>query len=454
MKKFLIILSCLFCSVSGFAWVFTTEAVELDRKAILLSKLLSAQPLGVCIHVKHRDAGGDCTTKNCADIHASTRAVFESAYQNWFDTLRTSILHSGRRNEFADILAILPQKLNFVYYNGAENNFASCDYRTFGEKFAHLDLILYPFDVLTQYGAANIEGGHYNHSGDPTRAMAKPILDFHYNEEDFGLPGYPLKNGQKNKKMGGVSNRSTYHIMQHELGHTLGLGDLYKEAIGNSYNSRLYSTHQYIPGPNTPAIMSREIGLTCDDMDGLINLLDHYYADTKLKNSVRRQKGWLSLCADKNIAYAYALPFSVTNEEKNQYRLFASQAYGPEKRPSIAPCADKVRSIYEQTAQGQQERETRQAIADSLLTSRESAAQALQAKEQAEKQKRISEQNKNALTCPICGKKVMYADEKSLYNANLAGVGYQVHVHSACDETFRQGKVTSSIFKKYGKPLK
>ncbi len=450
MKKFLIILACLFCSVSGFAWVFTTEAVELDRKAILLPKVLSAHPLGVCIHVRHRDAGGDCTTSKCADIHASTQAVFEAAYQNWFDTLRASILHSGRQDEFADILAILPQKLNFVYYNGVENNFASCDYHTFGEKFAQINLILYPFDALTQYGAANIEGGHYNHSGNPSRAMAKPILDFHYNKEDFGLAGYPLQNGQKNKKLSGASNRSTYHIMQHELGHTLGLGDLYKEAIGNSYNSHLYSTHKYIPGPNTAAIMSREIGLTCDDMDGLINLLDHYYADTRLKNSVRRQKGWLSLC-DRNIAYAYGLPFTVTEQEKAKYQAFSAQAYTHPTQNISAPCSAKVANVYEQTQTRRQERQARQAVADSLAQVRQ---QNLQQREAVEKEANIAAYNQKAAVCPVCGKKVLYEHDKYSYNAQVGGVLRQIHVHSACDGKFSTMKKTASLFQNYGKPVK
>ena len=449
MKKLFIFLVLFLLSAPAFAWVFTTEAVEWDRETILLDKLVSGEPLGVCIHIEGRDCSSAST---CADIHSSTRTVFEAAYQNWFDTLRASIEHSGRRAEFADILALIPRKLNFTYYNGPENDFASCAYRSFGETYPRINLILQPFFKLVEYApGGRIQGGNYNKAG--TTGMAKPILSFHYNAEDFGLYGYPLKNGQKNTENRIVSsNQSSYHTMQHELGHTLGLGDLYKEAANNSYNSRLYTTNKIIPGPQTPAIMSREVGLTCDDMDGLINLLDHYFADSRLKNSVRRQKGWLSLCSDRNIAYAYGLPFSVTEEEKAQYKAFAAKAYGS-GAPSqvLAPCAEKVRANYQQSTQGRNALEAQKAVADSLAQVRQ---QNLQQREAVEKEANIAAYNQKAAVCPVCGKKVLYEHDKYSYNAQVGGVLRQIHVHSGCDGKFSTMKKTASLFQNYGKPVK
>ena len=447
MKKLFIFLVLFLLSAPAFAWVFTTEAVEWDRKSILLDKLVSGEPLGVCIHIEGRDCSSSST---CADIHSSTRAVFEAAYQSWFDTLRASIEYSGRRAEFADILSLIPKKLNFAYYNGLENNFASCAYRTFGEKFSQIDLIIKPFYKLVEYGpGGDIEGGSYNKVG--STGMAKPTLSFYYNVSDFGLSGYPLKDGKKHTEMRGISDRSSYHFMQHELGHTLGLGDLYKEA---SYNSRLYSTGRIIPSTRTSSVMNRDIELTCDDMDGLINLLDHYFADTRLKNSVRRQKGWLSLCSDRNIAYAYGLPFRVTEEEKAQYKAFAAKAYGSgDPSQVLAPCAEKVRANYQQSMQGREKLDAQRALADSLAQAKE---QDLLKREEAEKAANIAAYNQQALTCPVCKKKVLYDQDKFSYNTN-APIGsryYQIHVHDSCTAQLQNMKVTASTFINYGKPLK
>ena len=450
MKKLFIFLVIFLLSAPAFAWVFTTEAVEWDRETILLDKLVSGEPLGVCIHIEGRDCSSSST---CADIHSSTRAVFEAAYQNWFDTLRASIEHSGRHAEFADILSLIPRKLNFTYYNGPENNFASCAYRSFGETYPRINLILQPFFKLVEYApGGRIQGGNYNKVG--TTGMAKPILSFHYNAEDFGLYGYPLKNGQKNTENRIVSsNQSSYHTMQHELGHTLGLGDLYKEAVNNSYNSRLYTTNKIIPGPQTLAIMSREVGLTCDDMDGLINLLDHYFADSRLKNSVRRQKGWLSLCSDRNIAYAYGLPFSVTEEEKAQYKAFAAKAYGSgDPSQVLAPCAEKVRANYQQSTQGRNALEAQKAVADSLARVKQ---ENLRKKEEAEKAANIAAYNQQALTCPVCGKKVLFDQEYNLYGYRIGETVYVILVHSSCANKFSsKGTPTPTVIKTYGRARK
>ena len=450
MKKFLAFFFLIFLSGSSFAWVFTTEAVELDTKGILLDKLISDRHLGVCIHVRHDDAGYDCSSSACADMHTSTKVLFERTYQAWFDALRGTIESSGRRSEFADILPLIPQKLNFTYFNGPENNFASCDYYTFGADFANIDLIVMPFTSLTEIGGFKT-GGRYIKAGAPDKGRAKATLMFYYSQGNFGLSFYPLKNGKKNDQHTGISNISSYHFMQHEMGHSLGLGDQYAQAVHNEYNSRSYTTHKLLPGPQTDSIMNESISPTCDDMDGLVNLLDHYYGETLLKNSIRRQKGWLSFCQDKKIAYAYGLPFAVTEQEKARYQDFASLGGYAGVEQFQAPCADKVQQNYRQSYQGKNELKMRQAVADSLAQARE---QNLKKQEIADTTARIADYNKNALVCPVCGKKVLYDQEKYPYKANIGGVPYQMHVHAACDSGLQQMKVTASVFKQYGRRLK
>ena len=355
MKKIIILFLCiLFCN-PVFAWVFAVESVEKDPKGILLPQLLSGNPLGVCIYVRKPYAADmDCKDSSCSDMYESTKAVFEKSYQAWFSQVRRVIVQSNRSAEFQDILNILPNRLSFTYVNGPENNYKPCIYQEIGyDMWTKIHLILSPFNKLMEIGG-KIEGGLYVYHGGPN----PPILKFYYNEGDFGLEGYPLVQGKKMFHNGfSISNMSTSRTMLHELGHSLGLGDLYAKAAGNSYNSRRHTTNAIQSPTSTSSIMNESLRVECDDVDGIINLMDHYFGSDKLKNSVRRQKGWVSLCPNRNIAYAYGMAFGITEEEKALYQEFAYQTYSVAgtRVDTVSPFSAKVRELYQQTSAWEEE---------------------------------------------------------------------------------------------------
>lgn len=95
-------------------------------------------------------------------------------------------------------------------------------------------------------------------------------------------------------------------ISLHEVGHYFGLGDQYTEALRNSHR-------EYSSPVNTidKAIMQghHETGgqITCDDVDGFINLLDLRYSQRNNGQfSNRAKKGWKSLCPNSPNIYRNA----------------------------------------------------------------------------------------------------------------------------------------------------
>ena len=345
MKKLIISFLCLLFCNPVFAWVFSSEAVKKDTHAILLPRLLSGKPLEVCIHVRHNRAGRDCKDSACSDVYQSTKVLFEKAYNEWFLQLRRAIQQSNRSAEFKDILDMIPGQFSFVYLNGPQDNYKACTYQEMGyDAFTKTRLILYPVTALTEIGG-HTTGGIYEHTD-----TNPPLLKFHYNYDDFGVPGYPLVNGTgPEKPRYGYSNRSSWSIILHELGHSLGLGDLYAKAAGNSYNSRSFTTSHIQPASAASSIMNESLDVDCDDFDGIINLMDHYYGAGKLKDSKRRTKGWVSLCANRNIAYAYGMPFEITPEEKAHFQAYVARNYVPEvgQADTLAAFSSKVKNVYQ-----------------------------------------------------------------------------------------------------------
>lgn len=83
----------------------------------------------------------------------------------------------------------------------------------------------------------------------------------------------------------------------HEIGHYWGLADRYAEGVSNS--SIEHSTSGDV---NSDAIMSSEgakTKLTCDDIDGFINLIDYNLAKINGKYSKRADKGWKGFCDNR-----------------------------------------------------------------------------------------------------------------------------------------------------------
>ena len=88
-------------------------------------------------------------------------------------------------------------------------------------------------------------------------------------------------------------------VSLHEIGHFYGLGDQYKAGLFNAHE-------EYSSDVNTQqgSVMNEENSLTCDDVDGFINLLDLRLAQyNNHQFSVRAQNGWKTFCPDSENFY-------------------------------------------------------------------------------------------------------------------------------------------------------
>jgi hypothetical protein len=96
-------------------------------------------------------------------------------------------------------------------------------------------------------------------------------------------------------------------ILQHEIGHTFGLTDVY----GTAYQQNSAKYYHSTANAESSIMQGSRLGhLTCDDADGLINVIDL----VRHVKTRRIKEGWHSLCpvkdttADVRDIYQYATP--------------------------------------------------------------------------------------------------------------------------------------------------
>ena len=437
MKKTFSFCMLLLLSMPASAWVFFSYAQE-KATGILLPKIINqqGQNLRVCMDVldeNDKSMYNSPADRTLALEHYNqTKPFIASAYQTWFDTLRSTIINSGRQKEFADVLALLPsQPLSFNFINP---DATPCYDDSKQDLYIRLDL-------------APVEGH-------------QAYIRVHNNFAAMTLFQKEYKIPERLKR-----------IILHEAGHTLGLGDMYSQKEGADYNSSLYSMANIQKLSSIPSCMNENCSgnmerriviktyerlgeegsrrssqeevmlfhpysnelLTCDDMDGLVNLLDFYFPS---KMSNRRSQGWLSFCKDKNVAYVASLPVPVSAEEKASFDSFAASG-----RQGISPLADKAANALAQTARLETARKER-ARQESLAAQekeKQAAQEALQTALAAEKK----QQQYNALLqstpqvpneCPICRKPLRNGTKIGIVcdRAEDGSIRGCIAKHSAC----------------------
>ncbi len=87
-------------------------------------------------------------------------------------------------------------------------------------------------------------------------------------------------------------------VLLHEIGHYFGLADQYWPEFSHAHPS--YSSELDI---HVDSIMNQAPSITCDDADGLINLIDLRLFQKRGYFSERADTGWNSLCASSNNRY-------------------------------------------------------------------------------------------------------------------------------------------------------
>lgn len=217
------------------------------------------------------------------------------AFQVWFNDTKAAIEKAGRTQEFSDIMLILDKSVKPTSK-----------------------------EALISFAKEN----------------KIPILFFHFTTENnvyksccHGYGGCagcrrmaPLGiNGSKiitvhpyiNQKSSYFTKNQIYMTLIHEIGHYYGLADQYRvEGVNSDNADKEYSTgNDRIK--NYTSIMSagNYTHLTCDDIDGFINLIDLTLSkQNNGKFSGRAQKGWASFCNGKsgykNTFYKMAKPVS------------------------------------------------------------------------------------------------------------------------------------------------
>ncbi len=190
---------------------------------------------------------------------AAAQKSIADSYARWFAEPAKIIRQTGREAEFADILKILDRGIR-VQFVGVDQP-------------RDLDFCIASRSQLAGTGAA----GWYER-----------------NDEDGGAPRIVrLMDTAGNRIMG----MDAEIVQLHEIGHSLGLSDQYDfwrdEGTHAVYHSK----------PQADGIMKQYPVISCDEADGIVNLID-------LTRRVRRggERGWRSLCKGSDQYYINAMP--------------------------------------------------------------------------------------------------------------------------------------------------
>ncbi len=420
MKKFIFALTVVFAAAPSHAWVFL-DGVERDRSSWLLPKLLSGRPVRVCIDVMDRTRDPQTRRYNVFLYGGENRRAYyeqaalitQAAYQSWFDNLRSAVDACGRKKEFQDLLVRLPKTVSFLFVNlgpsAGSELYKPCE--------------SYPVEALDlRVRAALWQSGTGGHAAQTRRAF----FSFWFKPDYTGLPSDEPKVRVNN-------SGSSLYVAQHEAGHTLGLGDLY-EGDDNAHNSRVYTLAGFYRGETIPSVMNREQKLTCDDADGLANLLDFFLADEK---SSRRQTGWVGFCPGRRLAYARALALQLTEAEEAAQAAFVSGGY-----KGRAPLADKIQAAWEGAASARRAEEER-------ASARENAKRALADSLSAVSARTRPVQEYKPHVCVICGKPI---DEDTFIRLPYPKKGVTAYAHKSCNTARKAAgrSISPANLAKYG----
>ena len=174
------------------------------------------------------------------------------------------IINSGREEEFKDIMPILSK--NIILQKVEYIDFADIYFRFSSIK-----------DIKCPTG-----------SNACILLKTQPVVVF--------LENIYLSSGKDNKDIMQQKKETLLIDIIHELGHYFALTDQY---IDDTDTSAVYSTFNRMGNYDSIMASVNFNHLTCDDVDGFINLIDlTSYLENK-KWSARARKGWASFCNGK-----------------------------------------------------------------------------------------------------------------------------------------------------------
>lgn len=277
----------------------------------ILYKLSSAQPVSVSLDF------ASPTPDNERKIY---QKAIEQAYKDWFHNAQEYIKKSGHKKDFTQVLARLKKpKVNFIT----------------SAKEADLEVHVMPYeDVQKQcqvqerlYSVAGCVSVRTGQAG----TMFLPDLK--------GLYQALVKEDSRATQIKNIEVRAlTKALVPHEVGHTLGLADQYEAAIQRTSHDIYRSTH-------VRKGMMNSSQFSCDDADGIVNLLDILYGVEP-----GRSQGWHSLCKDSPDVYVNGValgtgpyviktpdPFTFKVDTYQRNKLVNTQSFKLEQPTSLSP---------------------------------------------------------------------------------------------------------------------
>ena len=220
----------------------------------LLSQILAGQPVRISLSLR---------SKKAVEKSADYEKIIAESYAQWFRETAQIIRRSGREKEFSDILPLLDRGISvkFVYSS---------------DKTDILFFVWPLSDVQEVCGSSS--GGCYM-------------------VEEGKIPCIFIPQNNFIQRIASRGMLTAANISLHEIGHSLGLSDQYEQSRSNNSHP-VYSTEE-----SRKSIMNKSKRITCDDADGMINLID-------LTLGIKRggMSGWHSLCKDSDILYVNGVP--------------------------------------------------------------------------------------------------------------------------------------------------
>lgn len=227
----------------------------------LLKRVLAGQPLRVTLSFK----------KPFSEKKKVYAQKIEQAYNQWFSYPARLIRQSGREEEFADILPLLDKGIQVE----------------FGDDSTQADIAIsvLPFALM--------------------RRICGPSSYGCYKRPENSAPQIIITEDKWLSKVLSFGQGGAKYLFLHETGHSLGLSDQYEQARSSTSHT-IYSTED-----NRSAVMNRSLHLTCDDADGMINLIDLTRGSSRGGDF-----GWRSLCKKSDVYYVHGAP-----ADKSPYAL-------------------------------------------------------------------------------------------------------------------------------------
>ncbi len=250
----------------------------------------------------------------------------QQALNYWFVQGRAFLQASGRGEEFADILAVLPEKITL-----APNT--DCT-----EK-GSLQLIYAPREWYAQVVS--------NGSQEKVIHRTKPVPRVRVSDEVAWTATHPRWAAVHIYTRLDLVNLP--QTLAHEAGHLLGLTDQYgfMPYLIPGENMHSYFSYLHVIGKNTAALNRQLLvkkpaslmgapryhaaalkKMWPDDMDGLINAIDYIYVYHKKLLSPRVVNGWKSFSlVPQQVGYALAVPFQYEQGKQPEQVTYHVQTY-------------------------------------------------------------------------------------------------------------------------------